>query len=654
MASFEEDGMLPNPHYRDYSLDFQVDKELEPARHQLVPKPPSISSINELADDSGNVMRPVARRDEGMGRSIELNSPSNPPLLPVIDSISQRCDYFQPSLAAKEAAQCLETSSLGAFLIHAGPDASLQEDDDEEEPLALSFKDEDGSIIHKVIRVNKEGTYLYISHLRFDTVASLVGFLASPNSTAPCALKLTAADGRRHPHIGRGWYTLELTNRQVEAFLSRSSVCHGAFIIRPCARRRLQFCLSVKVTSTGSRRLSRSAAAFVRHPDLYQELEQYRKIDISPLNTVEEGVVQHFLIHSHSKGMQLRHSALVFTNLVELVAYYERNNNGDLPCRLTDLTGSGSCQEVDGQQLYVPTLPLPFTPKSSVRRNDGDDHEQAQADRVDNNDKVDTRKPHPIDARVQAINSSRSLPSPHSSLAGSHLSIPDYDSHSNHSHRDGLLHVHFIKRTLDSADSLSSPQSSARSSLRSSMRSSTKDSSSRRSSLDSRPPWYQPNGSTTSLRRSARPSRTRASSTRSETDGPTLRPHRTQSSGSRPIDYSPQTLGTTVEIAQQDSHRVRAPVPVARNVLWNQLGQATEHAMACILPTNGSFVVRSSSSCYAYLSLMFQHQVHHFRILRSARNRLYVNGSVLEFDTLDELVRYHRRYVQAPLPCLLD
>jgi hypothetical protein len=391
----------------------------------------------------------------------------------------------------------------------------------------------------------------------------MVAFFASANTTAPRALKLTMADGAKLPHVGRGWYTLELSNRQIEAFLSRSSVCQGAFVVRPCARRRLQYCLSIKVAGSGIRPPSFSTGGLVRQPTLYQELETYCQVDTSPLSAAEEDAVRHYMIAAHQRGVQLRHSQLVFPDLVALVRYYEQQTHGDLPCRLTNLTGSGSCQEVDGQQLYVPTLPLSFTLKTTARRNDGL--------------YVDP-SPHPIDDRVQPPTSSHSFTSAPSSMGSQHSLT-----------REAFLNVpepivppgRLTPSSLDSADSLSSrPLSSPR----------QRTPPSRQSSADTQPPWLSSPSSSTpgSFKRTGvRASRSRAGS-ESFTHTPDKAGHarRTRSTDvtgieGKCLDYSPHTLGTTISIAQhgQEGLRVKHPQTVLHLPHWDQRDAPADKAL---------------------------------------------------------------------------
>eukprot|EP00045_Choanoeca_perplexa_P008536 m.79798 g.79798 ORF g.79798 m.79798 type:complete len:636 (+) comp14528_c0_seq1:302-2209(+) len=633
MASSYDDGLVSNPHYRRLSLDF-IDRAVSPSlegKSSLLPRRASTISVAEWDEEHCTIPpTTLPKRDEGMGRSIELGQDSRTPLLAVVDAVTQRCEYFQPELSAKEAEACLQHGLVGSFLVHGAEDESVDDDSEQDAIFGLSFKDEDGSIIHKVVRVNPEGTYLHISHLRFDTLSSMVAFFASTNTTAPCALKLTVADGAKLPHVGRGWYTLELSNRQIEAFLSRHSVPSGAFVVRPCARRRQQYCLSVKLSGAMDRP---TRGVLHRQATLYQELESYRKADISPLNVVENGAVRHFMIVTTAHGLQLKHSQLVFPNLVDLVDYYEHHLNHDIPCRLTNLTGSGSCQEVDGQQLYVPTLPLPFTLKTAAKRNDGCN---------------DTSHPsHPIDDRVQPPTSSRSLPSAQSSMSGSQhsltkeafLTVPD-------SGGPGRL----TPLSIDSTDSLSS---------RSPSNMAHRPATSRQGSSEAHPPWLTSPSSSASgsfKRSSVRASRTRSGSLSYTPDkaGSTRRTRSTDAAvtGEKPLDYSPHTLGTTISIAPRE-RRVRKPQTSVHVARWDLRGMSTDKALTLLEPADGSFVVRTSRSAYAYLSVMYHHQLHHYRILQSAHGGLYLSRGNLEFPSLPELVQYHQQHLHAPLSCTL-
>jgi hypothetical protein len=144
------DGLLLNPHYRRLSLDFAdiTPNSADAEQTSLLPRRASTISVAEW--DEQHVSGPsttLPHRDEGMGKSIELGDVGS--TMAVVDGVSRQCEYFQPELSAADAARCLRQGSVGSFLVH-GVDETTDDEEEREARFGLSFKDEDGSIIHKV------------------------------------------------------------------------------------------------------------------------------------------------------------------------------------------------------------------------------------------------------------------------------------------------------------------------------------------------------------------------------------------------------------------------------------------------------------------------------------------------------------------------
>lgn len=140
----DADGMLLNPHYCSRSFDdLPKDAVVEPA---CLPRRSTVLDVAEW-DRNYLVHQPTAllEQDEGMGRSIELRDASAASLA-VVDRISQQCEYYHPELRPDEAAACLKYGYVGSFLVH----SVAADEEDENAIFALSFKDEDESIIQKV------------------------------------------------------------------------------------------------------------------------------------------------------------------------------------------------------------------------------------------------------------------------------------------------------------------------------------------------------------------------------------------------------------------------------------------------------------------------------------------------------------------------
>lgn len=189
----------------------------------------------------------------------------------------------------------------------------------------------------QVLHVDPQGLEIFLDDRVFGSLVGLVTFFACPNSSAPCALKLTERDSSLLPHVGRGWFSVDVTTQKIKTFLAQHDIPEGGFVIHPCIHARNRLMLSVKIKNSSSTE--------------------------SLLDT--DSPIGHYLIFCQDDLYHFEGDSPRFPTLVDMVSYYSTQKTNELPCRLKDLTSVGRARNIDGFDVYATALPLPFRPKGA-------------------------------------------------------------------------------------------------------------------------------------------------------------------------------------------------------------------------------------------------------------------------------------------------